>query len=85
MKIVGMIRCKNEARWIERCLASILPLCDQIVVLDDHSDDDTLARCQAMPKTYAFESPFEGGLRGMFSFVWFDVFQRTSTCNLETL
>ena len=60
MTVIGMLRVKNEARWIERCLASILPLCDQIVVLDDHSDDDTLARCQAMPKTYAFESPFEG-------------------------
>lgn len=60
MKIIGMLRVKNEARWIERCLQSILPICDSVIVMDDHSDDDTLYRCQALPKVNAFESPFHG-------------------------
>jgi glycosyltransferase involved in cell wall biosynthesis len=60
MKVIGMLRIKNEGRWIERCLQSILPLCDSIVVMDDHSDDDTLFRCQSMPKVNLLESPFSG-------------------------
>ena len=59
MTVLGMLRVKNEARWIERCLSSILPLCDQIIVMDDHSSDDTLLRCRSFPKVNAFESPFE--------------------------
>lgn len=41
MKIAAMLRVKNEARWIERVLRSIAPLCQSIHVLDDHSTDDT--------------------------------------------
>lgn len=41
MKITAMLRVKNEARWIERVLASLRPLCNSIVVMDDHSDDGT--------------------------------------------
>lgn len=60
MKIIGAMRVKNEKRWIERAISSILPLCDLVIVMDDHSDDDTLFRCQSMPKVNAFESPFFG-------------------------
>lgn len=60
MKIIAALRVKNEARWIERCLNSILPLCDLVIVMDDHSDDDTLFRCQSMPRVNAFESQFYG-------------------------
>jgi len=60
MKIIGMLRVKNEARWIERCLNSILPLCDWVVVMDDNSDDDTLFRCQSLPRVNAFPSPYFG-------------------------
>ena len=59
MKVTGMLRVKNEERWIERCLASILPLCDEIIVLDDHSTDATFELCKAMPKTTVYASPFE--------------------------
>lgn len=55
-----MLRIRNEARWIERAISSILPLCARVFVMDDHSDDDTLYRCQSMPKVNAFESPFNG-------------------------
>lgn len=60
MKVIGVLRVRNEARWIEKCVSSILPLCDLVIVMDDHSDDDTLYRCQSMSKVNAFESQFYG-------------------------
>lgn len=43
MIIAGMLRVKNEARWIKRSIESIAPLCNAgIWVLDDNSTDDTL-------------------------------------------
>lgn len=58
--IIGMLRIRNEARWIERVIASILPLCDRVVIMDDHSTDGTLDICRALGKVDAFDSPFEG-------------------------
>jgi glycosyltransferase involved in cell wall biosynthesis len=58
--IVGMLRVRNEARWIERCLNSILPICEKVFVMDDHSTDETLSICQSIQKVEAFESQFEG-------------------------
>src|SRR5262252_2872567 len=43
MKIVGMLRVKNEARWIARVLQSMRPICHQLYVFDDHSEDETAA------------------------------------------
>ncbi len=43
--IVGMLRVRNEARWIADVLGSIRSLCSQTVVFDDHSDDDTPEIC----------------------------------------
>lgn len=40
----AMLRVKNEARFIERCLASLWPVAQEIVLFDDHSTDRTL-RC----------------------------------------
>lgn len=42
-----LILTRNEAANIEHCLAS-LPHCDDVVVLDSHSTDDTCARAQRM-------------------------------------
>lgn len=42
--MIGLLRVRNEARWIERAVTSIWPLlCSEVVVLDDHSTDDTVA------------------------------------------
>lgn len=60
--ILGMMRVKNEARWIERCVSSILPLCDRVLVMDDHSTDDTHAICSALSKVSVMTSPFTEGL-----------------------
>lgn len=57
--MIGLLRVKNEARWIERALLSLQPLCDRMLVMDDHSTDETpeLARqCGAE----VLPSPFEG-------------------------
>ena len=39
--MIGIMRVKNEARWIDRVLASILPLCERVLVMDDGSTDGT--------------------------------------------
>ena len=41
MTVTACLRVKNEARWIRRCIESILPICDDLIVFDDHSVDDT--------------------------------------------
>src|SRR4026208_167418 len=53
-----MLRVKNEARWIERSVRSILPLCDRVLVMDDHSTDETAALCAAIPGVEVLPSPF---------------------------
>ncbi|MBL8985989.1 MAG: glycosyltransferase [Gemmatimonadetes bacterium] len=39
----ALVRIRNEARKIETCLGSILPSFDEIVVVDNGSDDETVA------------------------------------------
>lgn len=58
MRVIGMLRVKNEARWIERSIASIASICDEILVMDDHSEDGTPQLCAALPKVTVLESPF---------------------------
>lgn len=60
MKIVGMLRVKDEARWIGRVIQSMLPVCERIFVLDDHSTDFTAAICLSFPEVTLFHSPFDG-------------------------
>jgi glycosyltransferase involved in cell wall biosynthesis len=57
---VGMLRVRNEARWIGRSILSILPLCDRVLVLDDHSGDGTPRICAGLPKVEVIDSPFTG-------------------------
>lgn len=57
--IVGMLRIKNEARWIDEVLKSIKPICDRIYVLDDHSTDATPEICRENGAV-VIESPFTG-------------------------
>ncbi len=64
MNIVGMMRVKNEARWIRKSVESILRLCDRVVILDDHSTDGTLDVLCSMhyggARLWVIASPFEG-------------------------
>lgn len=58
--ICGMLRIRNEARWIERVIKSIIPLCERIVILDDHSTDGTQDICRSFDSVTVLDSPFKG-------------------------
>lgn len=57
--IVGMLRIRDEARWIADVLRSIQPLCERVVVFDDHSSDGTPEICESLGGT-VIRSPFDG-------------------------
>ncbi len=57
--IWGLLRIKNEARWIEKVICSIQPVCGKILILDDHSHDDTPEICEALG-CVVFRSKFSG-------------------------
>lgn len=59
-EFVAMLRIKNEVRWIREVLEALLPLCDRLFVLDDHSTDGTAEICAAVPRTTVLQSPFVG-------------------------
>ncbi len=58
--IAGMLRIKNESRWIVAVLSSLSLACDHIFVMDDNSDDDTRELARKVPNVTVFESPFDG-------------------------
>lgn len=57
MKTYGLLRVKNEARWIQRVVESIVPVCDRVLVLDDHSSDGTPNLCD-QAGCHVFRSEF---------------------------
>jgi O-antigen biosynthesis protein len=57
--IIAALRVKNEARWISRVLKSIQPVCERIIILDDHSTDSTPEICEALG-AQVIRSPFQG-------------------------
>jgi glycosyltransferase involved in cell wall biosynthesis len=59
MKLIGLMRVRNEARWIERTAGALVRECDAVVVLDDHSDDGTPEIARAVGAT-VLPSPFRG-------------------------
>jgi hypothetical protein len=61
LTIFGMLRIKNENRWIREVLLSALPLCERIFVLDDHSTDSTDEFCEQLnERITVIRSKFEG-------------------------
>ena len=58
--IFGLLRIKNESRWIERVIRSIQPVCERILIFDDHSTDTTPEICEALEKVTVIRSPFSG-------------------------
>jgi glycosyltransferase involved in cell wall biosynthesis len=55
-----MMRIKNEGRWIERVLRSMMAVCERIYILDDHSTDETVAICRRFSQVTLWNSEFEG-------------------------
>ncbi len=61
MNILGVMRIKNEERWIRQSIESQLPICQQVLVLDDHSTDNTRAIVESFGhQCVLIDSPFEG-------------------------
>lgn len=64
--IYGMMRVKNEERWIERSLRPLLEVCELVFLFDDHSTDNTveiargIARGMRTKRVVVIPSPFEG-------------------------
>jgi 2-polyprenyl-3-methyl-5-hydroxy-6-metoxy-1,4-benzoquinol methylase len=54
-RLLAMLRVKNEERWIEKCLTSLLDLVDGIVILDDGSTDRTREITRTFPKVLRYE------------------------------
>jgi glycosyltransferase involved in cell wall biosynthesis len=59
MKISGVIITYNEEQNIERCIRSLLPVTDEIVVLDSYSDDKTEDICKMLNVQF-FQHKFDG-------------------------
>jgi glycosyltransferase involved in cell wall biosynthesis len=60
MPVYGMLRVKNEEKYLPSCLQSIFPICDRVYVMDDHSTDRTVD----IVKDHGYIpllSPFEDG------------------------
>jgi len=49
-KVVVMYRLKNEERWIKQSIESIYDFCDEIVIFDDNSTDNTKQICSQFDK-----------------------------------
>ena len=48
-KIVAIYRIRNEERWIKKSLEAISEICQEIVILDDCSTDNTVEICKKFP------------------------------------
>ncbi|MEN9699844.1 MAG: hypothetical protein RLZZ301_1042 [Bacteroidota bacterium] len=62
MKISGVIITFNEARNIARCLDSLQGVCDEILVLDSFSTDETAQICSTYGVRFECH-PFEGHIQ----------------------
>lgn len=54
-----MMRVKNEERWIEKSVTSLLRVCSSVLVMDDHSTDSTVEVLSRIPNVIVFNSPFD--------------------------
>ncbi len=60
-RVIGLMRVKNEARWIEKCVRSLLRACpDGVYIFDDHSTDGTPEICAAIEDVSVIHSRFDG-------------------------
>jgi glycosyltransferase involved in cell wall biosynthesis len=62
MQISATIICFNEADKIGRCISSLLPIADEIIVLDSGSSDSTVAIAESMGAKCSYHA-FEGHIQ----------------------
>ncbi|MFY0673500.1 MAG: glycosyltransferase family 2 protein [Bacteroidia bacterium] len=68
VKISAVIICFNEERNIERCINSVLPVADEVLVLDSFSTDRTIEICKKFGvrlEQHAFDGHIEQKNRAM--------------------
>lgn len=53
IKIIGIVLVKNEDLYIEQALRNILEFCDEVIVTDNESSDDTYAIVSALASTHS--------------------------------
>lgn len=58
--VLGVYRIKNEARWIKESLEMTRQIAKEVLVLDDHSEDNTIPICRSVPGVTVIESPYQG-------------------------
>lgn len=57
-KLTAMIIVRNEAdRYLGRCLESLLTFVDNIIIMDDASEDDTPELCLSYPRVKLYRQP----------------------------
>lgn len=61
-KLSAVIITFNEERNIERCITSLLPVADEIIVVDSYSKDKTEEICKRLNVTF-IQHPFEGHIQ----------------------
>lgn len=61
-KISGVVITFNEEKNIGRCLKSLLPVCDEIIVVDSFSTDNTQLICEEYSVKF-IQHPFEGHIQ----------------------
>ena len=49
-KITGVYWIKNESRFIEKSLKSVMDVCSEIIIMDNNSTDDTVEICSGIDK-----------------------------------
>ena len=49
-KITGVYWIKNESRFIEKSLKSVMDICSETIVMDNNSTDDTVEICSGFDK-----------------------------------
>lgn len=59
MKISATIICLNESEQIANCIRSLLPVADEIIVVDSGSTDDTVEQAKSLGAT-VYHQPFLG-------------------------
>lgn len=63
MKISAAIITFNEEKNIARCIESLLPVADEILIVDSFSKDRTKEIALSYPKVHFIENPFEGHIQ----------------------
>lgn len=59
MKISGLVITYNEELYIEKCIQSLLCVCDEVIVVDSYSTDQTPEICKQLGVTF-ISHPYAG-------------------------